>query len=86
MSNNPLINNLFNYATSELSQDAFICWLLSFAHEDAVCDDPALRNCAVELIQEFVPVLKDTDESEIKVTMLERQYLFYSGTENEQIC
>ena len=24
-------NNLFSYATSELSQDAFICWLCSFA-------------------------------------------------------
>ena len=22
-----LTNNLFNYATSELSQDAFLCWL-----------------------------------------------------------
>lgn len=30
MSNN-ISNNLFNYATSELSQDAFICYLCSFA-------------------------------------------------------
>ena len=26
-------HNLFNYATSELSQDAFICWLMSFADD-----------------------------------------------------
>ena len=30
-----LKNNLFNYATSELSQDAFLCWLASYALEDA---------------------------------------------------
>ena len=26
--------NLFKFATSELSQDAFICWLLSWAKKD----------------------------------------------------
>jgi hypothetical protein len=26
--------NLFDYATSELSQDAFLCWLLAWAHPD----------------------------------------------------
>lgn len=26
--------NLFKFATSELSQDAFICWLLSWAEKD----------------------------------------------------
>ena len=35
-------NNLFNYATSELSQDAFICWLCSFALPDAR-PNPTLR-------------------------------------------
>ena len=29
-----LKNNLFNYATSELSQDAFLCWLASYALEE----------------------------------------------------
>ncbi len=27
-------NNLFQFATSELSQDAFICWLMNFAGEN----------------------------------------------------
>ena len=35
---NELKNNLFEYATSELSQDAFICWLASYAHEEAEKD------------------------------------------------
>jgi len=76
MLNNPLLNNLFNYATSELSQDAFICWLLSFAaHEECDCSNLSLRSCAVELIKEFVPVLKDIDKSKIKVTDLKQQYM-----------
>ena len=42
-----LKNNLFTYATKELSQDAFLCWLASYALEDAEPDD-ALRSCARE--------------------------------------
>jgi hypothetical protein len=26
--------NIFKYATSELSQDAFICWLLAWAKDE----------------------------------------------------
>lgn len=43
-----------NYATSELSQDAFLCWLASYALEDAEPDD-ALRSCAREMLELFVP-------------------------------
>lgn len=53
-------NNLFQYATSELSQDAFICWLLSFAIKDCQ-KDPALTACAKEFLRLFVPALKDDD-------------------------
>jgi hypothetical protein len=52
-----LKNNLFRYATSELSQDAFLCWLLSFALERAK-PDRALQACAKELLELFVPALK----------------------------
>ena len=52
-----LKNNLFNYATSELSQDAFLCWLASYALEDAEPDD-TLRSCAREMLELFVPELK----------------------------
>ena len=51
-------NNLFQYATSELSQDAFLCWLLSYAIKD--CDkDKALTECAKEFLRFFIPELKD---------------------------
>lgn len=52
-------NNLFYYATSELSQDAFICWLCSFAFEDNT--DPVLHKCAKNLLQLFVPELVATE-------------------------
>lgn len=50
-------NNLFNYATSELSQDAFICWLCSFALPDARLN-PILRDCAHAMLEVFVPEFK----------------------------
>lgn len=43
-------HNLFKYATSELSQDAFICWLLSFAMEDDGDSQELLRDCALDLL------------------------------------
>ena len=42
--------NLFSYATSELSQDAFICWLLSWASPEYKNSDNDLHECAAGLI------------------------------------
>ena len=53
-----LKNNLFYYATSELSQDAFICWLASFALKDIDPTNP-LCECAKEMIAMFVDELKE---------------------------
>ncbi len=54
-------NNLFYYATSELSQDAFICWLLSFAYKN--CDkNPALTECAKDMLRLFIKDLEKEDE------------------------
>lgn len=66
---NSLSNNLFNYATSELSQDAFICWLLSFAMKENEGKDDALTQCA----REFIRVFYEMKESEC-VTEIRRQY------------
>ena len=53
--NNKLNNNLFSYATSELSQDAFICYLCSFALDEVEKKkkDPSLSECARKLIDTF---------------------------------
>jgi hypothetical protein len=45
--------NLFTYATSELSQDAFICWLLSWAKPEYKNIDANLHQCGVDLIKTF---------------------------------
>ncbi|WP_303871934.1 PD-(D/E)XK nuclease family protein [Acetobacterium wieringae] len=62
-------NNLFTFATSELSQDAFICWLLSFAHQDHINEDHTLTKCAKELLRKIV-----NTEDDLFVTKLKKQY------------
>ena len=52
-------NNLFAYATSELSQDAFIAWLMSFAMKEFEGKDVLLTNCARDVIKIFYPDMKD---------------------------
>lgn len=61
-------NNLFNFATSELSQDAFICWLLNFAHKDHLDEDRILTECAKKLLQKMVP-----EETEHVVNDIKKQ-------------
>lgn len=63
-------NNLFNYATSELSQDAFICYLASFAFKDAN-KDFVLNECARKLFHLFVP---EIDAEDVVLEQIERQF------------
>ncbi|MYA36870.1 MAG: hypothetical protein F4030_09960 [Gammaproteobacteria bacterium] len=43
--------NLFDYATSELSQDAFLCWLIQWADHKYATVDPALHRTATEFLK-----------------------------------
>ena len=45
--------NLFGFATSELSQDAFICWFVSWADTDARSLDSGLHEAAREFLAEL---------------------------------
>ena len=45
------IPNLFSFATSELSQDAFICWLLAWASPEYGSRDKSLHECGVNLVR-----------------------------------
>ena len=47
--------NIFSFATSELSQDAFICWFLSWAKNEYATEDLSLHNCA----RKFISVIFD---------------------------
>ena len=46
--------NLFNYATSEFSQDAFICYLSELAKIENKKEDNLLHNIAIEFIQKLI--------------------------------
>lgn len=62
-------NNLFKFATKELSQDAFICWLMNFAHSDHLGENPILTECAKELLAKMLKI-----QEPLVVTSIERQY------------
>lgn len=42
--------NLFSFATSELSQDAFICWFLAWASPEYAKFDEELHQCAQQFV------------------------------------
>ena len=63
-------NNIFNYATSELSQDAFICYLASFAFKDAIADT-TLNECARNMLHLFVP---EIDADDVVLESIEQQF------------
>lgn len=46
-------NNIFEYATGELSQDAFICWCANWFNDDS---KPRLQEMSVELMKLFAGV------------------------------
>lgn len=51
---NQQLPNIFKYATKELSQDAFLCWLLSLADKKyATKETQSLHELAVNLIRNF---------------------------------
>lgn len=65
--------NLFQFATSELSQDAFLCWLLAWADNRYSEEDPALhragRSFVNALLAKHGKILNET-----LVVELHRQY------------
>ena len=61
--------NLFKFATSELSQDAFILWLLEWANPKCATEDKALHETA----QEFVRLLLNNKDLIIKSVNTKRQ-------------
>ena len=61
--------NLFNWATSELSQDAFICWLLEWAKPEYQSKNKELHELSVKLIN-----LLTNSAIEIRTLEVRRQY------------
>ncbi len=66
--------NLFRYATSELSQDAFICWLLSHATESGWKESAQLGECAVAFLNKILNASGLNLANSACVTDIKRQY------------
>ena len=65
-------NNIFNFATSELSQDAFICWLcnwVNFDDNDLSEDEKKLKELATEFIEKMLG-----EKLEDRKVNIKRQY------------
>jgi hypothetical protein len=68
--------NLFSYATSELSQDAFICWLAAWADLKYKDTDPALYNVARTFVGSIIHKIDSQsgyDIADIKTVGIGRQ-------------
>lgn len=65
--------NIFNYATSELSQDALICWILSWSNPDAISLDKSLHELSRRLLQAFF-AKHEKEFPTIEEFKIERQY------------
>ncbi|MDH6367816.1 MULTISPECIES: PD-(D/E)XK nuclease family protein [unclassified Breznakia] len=71
-------NNIFEYATSELSHDAFIAWLVSYSYENTSQDDVKMSELSKRFVDELLT--KDSygnkiiDVSNLKLKSVERQW------------
>jgi hypothetical protein len=66
--------NLFDFATSELSQDAFLCWLLSWADRQYLATDEALHKTAIALMNRLLGLHKIEALAECESLNVERPY------------
>lgn len=66
-----LKNNLFTYATSELSQDAFLGWLISFADDDCLNNNRDLHDCSKKFLCSIIPELENKS---IHIDKIDKQY------------
>src|SRR5262245_58648749 len=66
--------NLFDFATSELSQDAFICWLSSWANPELKEQNRALHATATAFLDRLLGVCKLPEPSDYRSVKVERQF------------
>jgi len=66
--------NIFDYATSELSQDAFLCWLLSWADHKCASQDEHLHEVGVEFVRSVVEKFGHNTHGNIEIKGICRQW------------
>lgn len=70
-------NNLFTFATKELSQDAFICWLLNSLNYEGGennTDVKELKECAYKFLNKMCPDTKKMNISDIKPIITKQKF------------
>ncbi len=65
--------NIFDFATSELSQDAFFAWLMSWA-DDEFDEDPQLKECAKNFITHCLRMEFEDFSEPIHRVVVKKQY------------
>ena len=65
--------NIFDYATSELSQDAFLAWYCCWADE-AMTDDMELHTNARTFLKKYIAIQMPDYNEEIRTVKVEKQY------------
>lgn len=66
--------NLFGIATKELSQDAFITWLLQYADNACEKEDPKLNQCGKEFIKALIQAQLPSFDEDIVCVKAGRQW------------
>lgn len=66
--------NLFQFATGELSQDAFICWLVSWADPKYKKSHEALHQTALSLLDRFLELADVPKPIEYRSVEVEQQF------------
>lgn len=68
--------NLFTYATSELSQDAFLCWLVEWANPEWAASEPFLHKKATAFLRHLFSIAKPVaiDFPAVRAVEIRRQH------------
>lgn len=89
--------NIFDYATSELSQDAFICYLLAFGKEKYKEQFPReyalahkfLEKCGIEENEEIITVQRQVEHIDVLIVTAEHILIIedktYTNEHDDQI-
>lgn len=66
--------NLFSHGTSELSQDAFICWLAEWANPIYEGIDECLHEAGIDFIRRIYDLYKKNLPAEIKKVKVTKKF------------
>lgn len=62
-----IMNNIFSFATGELSQDAFICWCLNWINEPDNVTTHRYRQLGLDLLAKLIDNLSEKINYQISI-------------------